>query len=332
MLSASRVELIGVLPAREIREPLPPGAVPLDKAYLGACARALEHGGFDAALIGWHDAAADGLQVAAHVAQQTRRLGLLVAHRPGLLAPTEAARQFATLDHFCDGRAALLLVEDGVPQRDGDFLECSDWPARGDEYLGLLRQAWSSTRPFDFEGRYYRVQGHQAALRPLQARLPIHCGGASPAAARLAGRHADVYAMAGEPLASVAVRIGMVRAAAAREGRAGAVRFGLSLRVVLGASEAAAWERAGRLLPFASRGQVFDDCLWCGLDGDSATLVGTPEQVAEAFAAYHRLGVESFRVRGFDPLADAIEFGRELLPQVRERIPLRLPVEVFAPF
>ncbi|MFD2835757.1 LLM class flavin-dependent oxidoreductase [Azotobacter vinelandii] len=195
-----------------------------------------------------------------------------------------------------------------------------------------MRRAWSSTRPFDFDGRHYRVKGHLSALHPLQARLPIHCGGASPAAARLAGRHADVYAMAGEPLATVAVRIGMVRAAAAREGRAAAVRFGLSLRVVLGASEAEAWSRAGRLLPFASRGQVFDDCLWCGLDGDSATLVGTPGQIAEAFAAYHRLGVESFLVRGFDPLADAIEFGRELLPRVRERIPLRLPIEAFAPF
>ncbi|ACO76631.1 Alkanesulfonate monooxygenase [Azotobacter vinelandii CA] len=332
MLSVSRLEFIGVLPARDIREPLPPGAVPLDKAYLGACARALEHGGFGAALIGWQEAAPDGLQVAAHVAQQTRRLGLLVAHRPGLQAPTEAARQFATLDHFSDGRAALRLFDDGGPQSDGDFLERGDWPARSDEYLTLLRRAWSSTRPFDFDGRHYRVKGHLSALHPLQARLPIHCGGASPAAARLAGRHADVYAMAGEPLATVAVRIGMVRAAAAREGRAAAVRFGLSLRVVLGASEAEAWSRAGRLLPFASRGQVFDDCLWCGLDGDSATLVGTPGQIAEAFAAYHRLGVESFLVRGFDPLADAIEFGRELLPRVRERIPLRLPIEAFAPF
>ncbi|MDV7213244.1 LLM class flavin-dependent oxidoreductase, partial [Azotobacter beijerinckii] len=112
----------------------------------------------------------------------------------------------------------------------------------------------------------------------------------------------------------------------------GAVRFGLSLRVILGASEAEAWARAERLLAFASRGQVFDDCLWSGLDGDSATLVGTPEQVGEAFAAYHRLGVESFLVRGFDPLGDALEFGRTLLPRLREQIPLRIPVEAFAPF
>ncbi|SEI50674.1 alkanesulfonate monooxygenase [Azotobacter beijerinckii] len=332
MFSASRVEFIGVLPAWETREPLPPGAVPLDKAYLGACARALEHGGFDRALIGWHGAAPDGLQVAAHVAQQTRRLGLLVAHRPGLLAPTEAARQFATLDHFCDGRLALRLVDDGEPQRDGDFLERGEWHARSDEYLEVLARAWSSARPFDFDGRHYRVKGHLAPLRPLQGRLPIHCGGASPAAARLAARHADCYLMAGEPLASVAVRIGTVRAAAARAGRAGAVRFGLSLRVILGASEAEAWTRAERLLAFASRGQVFDDCLWSGLDGDSATLVGTPEQVGEAFAAYHRLGVESFLVRGFDPLGDALEFGRTLLPRLREQIPLRIPVEAFAPF
>ena len=45
---------------------------------------------------------------------------------------------------------------------------------------------------------------------------------------------------------------------------------------------------------------------------------GTPEQVAESIAAYYALGVERFLLRGFDPLADARDFGDRLLPLVRE--------------
>jgi len=45
----------------------------------------------------------------------------------------------------------------------------------------------------------------------------------------------------------------------------------------------------------------------------------TAEQVAEAILKYYRLGVDSFLIRGFDPLTDAIEFGRELIPRIKAR-------------
>jgi alkanesulfonate monooxygenase len=49
-------------------------------------------------------------------------------------------------------------------------------------------------------------------------------------------------------------------------------------------------------------------------------LVGTPEQVAESMLAYYELGVTTFLIRGFDPLEDAIDYGRELIPIVRREI------------
>jgi alkanesulfonate monooxygenase len=32
---------------------------------------------------------------------------------------------------------------------------------------------------------------------------------------------------------------------------------------------------------------------------------------------YYRLGVASFLIRGFDPVADVEDFGRELIPRVK---------------
>jgi alkanesulfonate monooxygenase len=47
-------------------------------------------------------------------------------------------------------------------------------------------------------------------------------------------------------------------------------------------------------------------------------LVGTPEQVAQAILQYYRLGVDSFLIRGFDPFNDTVEFGRELIPRIKQ--------------
>jgi alkanesulfonate monooxygenase len=60
-----------------------------------------------------------------------------------------------------------------------------------------------------------------------------------------------------------------------------------------------------------------------GAQGNSTGLVGTPEQVADALIDYYDLGIDHFLIRGFDPLGDAIAYGRDLIPLVRERVARR---------
>ena len=79
-----------------------------------------------------------------------------------------------------------------------------------------------------------------------------------------------------------------------------------------------------RLLDSAARGEVFDRCLWTplaaatGAPGNSTALVGTPETVAQAMADYAELGATTLLIRGYNPLADAEDYGRELIPRVRQ--------------
>ena len=56
-----------------------------------------------------------------------------------------------------------------------------------------------------------------------------------------------------------------------------------------------------------------------GAGANTTALVGTPDQVADALLQYHALGVTTFLIRGFDPLEDAVDYGRALIPLVRER-------------
>jgi alkanesulfonate monooxygenase len=69
-----------------------------------------------------------------------------------------------------------------------------------------------------------------------------------------------------------------------------------------------------------------DKRLWTGVarvtgaPGNTTGLVGTPAQVADAMLDYYDLGITTFLIRGFDPLEDAIQYGEELIPLVREAV------------
>jgi alkanesulfonate monooxygenase len=79
-----------------------------------------------------------------------------------------------------------------------------------------------------------------------------------------------------------------------------------------------------RLIEMSSGQDVYDERLWMkvanltGAAGNSTALVGTPEQVAEAMLRYYDIGVTTLLLKGFDPLEDAIDYGKRLLPLVHE--------------
>ncbi len=325
----------------------------LDKAYVEAAARAQEEGDFDRVLIPFGSNTPEGQIVAAHAAALTTKLGFLVAHRPGFTQPTVAARQLATLDQLSGGRVAVHIITGGADEemaRDGDTNTTkADRYARTDEYLTILKQEWTESAPFDHQGKYYDIRQAFSAIKPDN--LPVFFGGSSDEAIEVAGRHADVYALWGETLDQVRDTVRAVRRSAARYGRDPG--FSLSLRPVLGDTEEAAWKRAHdieeevrekrvaaglpvtghrppnagslRLLE-AAQGNRRDTRLWTGVAaltgaaGNSTGLIGTPEQVADAMLEYYDIGIDNFLIRGFDPLGDAIEYGRDLIPLVREKV------------
>jgi alkanesulfonate monooxygenase len=317
-------------------------------------ARAHEAAGFDMALVGYSSSSAEGFLVALHAAVRTERLSYLVAHRPGFVAPTLFARKVATFDHLTGSRVALHVITgktDAEQEGDGDFTPKAERYQRAQEYLHLMKRAWAADKPFDFEGRFYRVRGAQSDVRPLQKpHPPIMFGGASEGALEMGAAECDVFAIYAEPRATTAERIADFRARAARHGRS--VGFNMSVRPIIAETEGAAWDKASRILAgmtgklgwsrqesegvrapvdnagrrqfaFAQEKDVHDERLWMGITkatgalGNTSCLVGTAAQVAEAILGYYRLGIASFLIRGFDPLADTTEFGRELIPRIK---------------
>ena len=326
----------------------------IDPDFVRDFARAHEAAGFDRVLIGYHSTGPDAWLVAAHAAAHTERLHMLVAHRPGFQAPTVAARAAVTLDHFSGGRVSLNIVTGGSDSelaRDGDWSAKDDRYRRTDEFLDVVRAMWTSAEPFDYEGEFYRVKNAFSDVKPLQTpldpdllrrRLRSGRAGRREARRRLhvlgraaRGHHGADGCRAGCH-ASRALP-GLQRLRATHPWRHGSRSVGQGARLP-GADRRPS--RASRPAPpprparngcsisprnarSSTTGSGWPIAAATGAGGNTSALVGTPEQVAQSLLRYYDAGVTSFLIRGFEPLQDAAEFGRELIPLVREGVARR---------
>ncbi|MGW1170165.1 LLM class flavin-dependent oxidoreductase [Streptomyces sp. NPDC002550] len=196
-----------------------------------------------------------------------------------------------------------------------------------------------------------------------QPRPKVSFGGSSPAAYAAGGAEADIYCLWGEPLEKTAEQVEKVKAAARAAGRTDVPRIQVAFRPIIAPTEELAWEKAHRtvgairerreaglvrhhrsgapdaatpqnvgsqrLIAIAEAGERYDRALWTptaaatGGAGNSNALVGTPETVAQALLDYYDLGVDILSARGYDLLGDAIDFGRYVIPIVREEVAKR---------
>jgi alkanesulfonate monooxygenase len=386
------VEIIGMVGTRdasEIQGPLVDGPVVdwmdgpvIDPEYLLAIARAHDDGGFDRVLVGYGAVAPEGWMVAATVLEATKRLKVLVAHRPGFVQPVLLARMAATLDHLSGGgRVAIHFITGGDEadqRREGDFVPHDARYRRTGETMSIVRRMWAEDAPFDFEGEFFHYEAAFTSVKPVTpGGIPLYFAGASPPAVAVGAALADVYAFWGEPRAAVAERMAPIESAAAAAGNT--LRYSLSLRPIIADTEDEAWEKAEwiaektaerialakarmtghedsyeglggarnatysvdrdtggttsvgrkRLIAMSADRDVYDERLWMkvanltGAAGNSTALVGTPEQVAEAMLRYYDIGISTLLLKGFDPLADAVDFGERLLPLVRRGVAQR---------
>lgn len=347
------VEMIGWIAPRVSSEVQAPTGPAFNADVIAETARIHEDAGFDRVLIGYFSDAPDGFTIGAHAAAVTKRLGFLLAHRPGFVAPTLAARKLATLDQLSAGRLAVHIISGGSDAdqaKDGDFTTHVERYRRSAEYVSLLKRTWTSPEPFDHDGEFYRLKGAYADIRCRQSpHLPVYGGGGSDDAVAMLSPVLDVFMLWGEPLTETAAFMRRVRDVAAAAG-APPPRFSLSTRPILAETDEKAWDRARsllgrvramrkgsppptpenmgskRLLAAAAAAEVHDRCLWMklaeatGARGNSTALVGSPETVAWALLEYYKLGATSLLIRGYEPLEDAVQYGRELIPRLRQLI------------
>ena len=210
----------------------------------------------------------------------------------------------------------------------------------------MLRGALGG-EPFDFEGRYYHVEGATVNRSPSPRRS---CTSAArrTAAELVAAKHVDVYLAWGEPPAMVAPRLDRMRELAAEHGRT--LRFGIRLHVIARDRAKDAWAETDRFLepldpasstgprrrspgasPSASSGwsrctaASRDDLVsprTCGpgiglvRGGAGTALVGSHEEIADRIEEYH-----AARLRRVHPLRPPAPRGGLLVRRGRDADP-----------
>ncbi|NHC10186.1 FMNH2-dependent alkanesulfonate monooxygenase [Stutzerimonas degradans] len=327
------------------------GARAVDHGYLTQIAQAADRLGFGGVLIPTGRSCEDSWLVAASLIPVTQRLQFLVALRPGIISPTVAARQAATLDRLSNGRALFNLVTGGDPDElaaDGLNLSHAERYEAAVEFTRIWRRVLEG-ETVDLDGKHLQVKGAKLLYPPIQQpRPPLYFGGSSEAAHELAAEQVELYLTWGEPLDAVAEKIADVRQRAARHGRT--VRFGIRLHVIVRETNDEAWAAAERLIShldddtiakaqaslarFDSVGQqrmaalhggrrdrlVVAPNLWAGVGlvrgGAGTALVGDGPTVAARVREYAELGIDTFVFSGYPHLEESYRVAELLFPHL----------------
>ncbi|WP_312271796.1 FMNH2-dependent alkanesulfonate monooxygenase [Pseudomonas sp.] len=327
------------------------GARAVDHGYLQQIAQAADRLGFGGVLIPTGRSCEDSWLVAASLIPVTQRLKFLVALRPGIISPTVAARQAATLDRLSGGRALFNLVTGGDPEElagDGLFLSHEERYEASEEFTHIWRRVLEG-ETVDFDGKHIKVKGAKLLYPPLQQpRPPLYFGGSSEPAQELAAEQVELYLTWGEPLEAVREKIESVREKAARHGRT--VRFGIRLHVIVRETNEEAWKAADRLIAnlddatiakaqasfarFDSVGQQrmaalhggrrdkleIAPNLWAGVGlvrgGAGTALVGDGPTVAQRMKEYAELGIDTFILSCYPHLEESYRVAELLFPHL----------------
>lgn len=286
------------------------------------------------------------------LAAVTERIRLLIAVRPGFIAPGLFARMAATLDQISGGRIDINVVPGGI-QGDMERLGVTSDHARryeqAEEFIAACRALWATPgEPVDFEGETVQLRSAIASPGTTEPGPQWYLGGASDAALRLAARQGDRLLMWIQPLEETSALMERARAAAAVEGRS--LSFGLRTHLVVRDDEESAWTAAEELIANASdavlaqrsaaveatpmvgaaaqavrrEGDRVSERLWNGISlvrvNLGTAIVGTPAQVAEELWRYWELGIDEFILSGFPHVEECERVASDVLPLLSQRV------------
>ena len=257
----------------------------------------------------------------------TRRIELMCAVHPGIVAPQLAAKMGASLDRISGGRFAVNVVN-GWYEEEFDVFGNGGWLDRSDaryrrmeEFVALMKGLWTE-ETFSIDGEFYRCESGRLPIRPVQLpNPPIYAASRSEAGKEVVARVCDVWFVACEPgyanveanLAAVARDIEELDGLS--ESYARSLSYGISAHVICTQSMSEAEERVQELEEYGSR----DPVSAVAAKGLGAGLVGTPRQIADRLRYFESIGIDCPMVH-FYPMMEGLEtFAAEVMPLVDGR-------------
>src|SRR5437764_2971429 len=213
------------------------------------------------------------LTVLAALAVSTSHIGLIATASTTYTEPFNLARQFASIDHISNGRAAWNIVTSWLATAASNYgrekqASHADRYARGEEFMSVVKALWDSwaedaviddraggryarpehIRPINHRGDFYQVAGPLNMPRCPQGRPVLVQAGSSDTGRRFAARHAEAVFTAHMAKAMAQEFYAALKALAAAEGRdSDQVLILPGLSPMIGSTEAEAQRLARQL-------------------------------------------------------------------------------------
>jgi FMN-dependent oxidoreductase (nitrilotriacetate monooxygenase family) len=184
------------------------------------------------------------ITILAALAGATSRIGLIATASTTYTEPFNLARQFASIDHISNGRAAWNIVTSWLAAAAENYggagqVAHADRYARGEEFMAVVKALWDSwaadaviddqatgayarlgrIRSINHRGDFYRVAGPLNMPRCPQGRPVLVQAGSSDTGRRFAARHADAVFTAHMARATAQEFYADLKALAAADGR-----------------------------------------------------------------------------------------------------------------
>lgn len=134
------------------------------------------------------------LTFAAALSGVTKNIALFSTVHVPMIHPVFVAKALATVDQASGGRAGLNIVAGWKPEEFALFgLDKVDAPYdQAAEWLAVIEKLFTAAEPFDFEGKYYRINGGMTQPWPVQSPRPVVLNAAfSPPGRAFAAGNAD---------------------------------------------------------------------------------------------------------------------------------------------
>lgn len=267
-------------------------------------------------------------------------------HAP-LFNPVIAAKELVTADHIGAGRLGLNLV---VGWNEGEFemfgVDQRDHEARytfAQEWLDVVKRAWSDEGTFDFDGSFLSLKGVRAYPKPYGGTRPILMNaGSSPTGRAFALRNCDAFftatASSRTSLDGNATKVQEIKEEAHRYGREIAIYTvgQVICRPTRRQAEDyyrhaiidnADWDAVEAMMTlrnitpqnyspedYAARRRYF-----AGNAIGGYPFVGTPDRVAEELATLSEAGMRGIAVSFVNFLDEVPYFAAEVLPRLARR-------------
>lgn len=304
--------------------------------------------GYDGAEVTTQELTLETITWATGLLASTSRLSIFGTVHSPLINPIFAAKQIVTADHVGRGRFGLNVVSGwnktefkmfgvGLREHDQRYEYTSEW-------LDVVKRVWSESRPFDFHGTFFKLEGVVGSPKPYFGDRPLlMSAGSSPAGRGFAAKHADCLFMHLVDEDTLAQEIASIRAYAHEMGRQDRIGVYSSGHVVCRptqkeaeeyyeyyAVEKADFQSVETLMKTRAEGRslspgkaAYNKRLLAGGIGTFG-IVGSPDLVAAKFRKLSDAGLDGMAFGLVNYLDEVPFLVAELLPRM-ERLGIRQP-------